>query len=730
MPSRGRQIGGCGSILFFIVIIAFYLLSNGQINLLGGGSDQPSGQDPFVQQQEQPDFSAPVESNFTPPVAASGSGETWTIMLYEDADDKILEKDIYVDLNEAERVGSSDRVRIVAQIDRFAGAYSGDGNWSGTRRYYISQDNDLERINSQIVQELGEVNMGDGGSLVDFVQWSVQNFPADHYVLILSDHGMGWPGGWSDPSHQGSGQTNAPLAERLGNNIYLNELDAALRLSRQAAGIDKFEIIGMDACLMAQIEVMAALQPHAKIAVASEETEPALGWAYASFLGDLVTDPDMSGEQLSQLIVASYIEDDQRIADPAARADFLGQGGSPLGDVFGFNPASADQVIAQLEQKITLAAIDLEAVPALMQSVNNFAFALQEEDQRRVAEARKYTQSYTNIFGRDVPPAYIDLGHFASIMARNTSSAQVKQAADQLIAALRQAVIAERHGAGKQGSTGLAVYFPNSALYASPLAGPQSYTVIADRFAADSLWDDFLAYHYVDRGFEQQTREAVVPGDGFPIRAPGLGNITVSEITASSRVAAPNQPVRLSVDISGGNIGYIYLFVGYLDQASNSIAILDTDFLESPETREVDGVFYPVWSEDFTMSFNWDPIVFAISDGQTRATALFTPQSYGATADQATYAVEGIHLCPERGNCQCTVVLPKRESGLRLRRDRRRRHGCAARDHPGPGRYLHHPAKVDRDLPLRRGTGVLRKRRDPRLWRTTHHLGAVVRRTG
>jgi len=208
---------------------------------------------------------------------------------------------------------------------------------------------------------------------------------------------------------------------------------------------------------------------------------------------------------------------------------------------------------------------------------------------------------------------------------------------------LRQAVVAERHGSGKQGSTGLAIYFPNSALYGSPLAGPQSYTVIADRFAADSLWDDFLAYHYVDRGFEQQTREAVVPGDGFPIRAPGLGNITVSEITASSRVAAPNQPVRLSVDISGGNIGYIYLFVGYLDQASNSIAILDTDFLESPETREVDGVFYPVWSEDFTMSFNWDPIVFAISDGQTRATALFTPQSYGATADQATYAVEGVY---------------------------------------------------------------------------------------
>ena len=250
-------------------------------------------------------------------------------MLYQDADDQILEKDIFVDFNEAERIGSSDRVKIVSQVDRFAGAFQGDGNWTGARRYYITQDNDLNRINSQVAQDLGEVDMANGQSLVDFVQWSVQNYPADKYVLILSDHGMGWPGGWSDPDPGGSSSSRAPLASRLGKNLYLMELDDALEQSRQITGIDKFEIVGMDACLMAQLEVMAALQPHAHYAVASEETEPSLGWAYASFLGDLVTNPDMSGAQLSQLIVQSYIEDDQRIADPAARADFMQGGFAP-----------------------------------------------------------------------------------------------------------------------------------------------------------------------------------------------------------------------------------------------------------------------------------------------------------------------------------------------------------------------------------------------------------------
>jgi hypothetical protein len=641
MPSRGKQVGGCGSIVVLLLIVAVYIFSNGQIDLMGSSSTGPA---------QQPEAASnPPVSNYTPPVAAFNSGQTWTIMLYQDADDQILEKDIFVDFNEAERVGSSDRVKIVSQIDRFAGAFQGDGNWSGARRYYITQDNDLNRINSQVTQELGEVNMADGDSLVDFVQWAAQNYPADKYVLILSDHGMGWPGGWSDPDPGGRDSSRTPLSSRLGENMYLMELEQALRKSHSAAGIDRFEIIGMDACLMAQMEVMTALQPHARYAVASEETEPSVGWAYASFLGDLVTNPDMSGAELSQRIVQSYIEGDQRIADPAARADFM-QGGSPLGGIFGFNPSSAEQVIAQIERDTTISAIDLDAFPNLMESANNFAFMLQNEDQRLVAEARSYAQSYTSIFGREVPPSYIDLGHFAALIANNTNTPKVKQAAEQLVADIKSTIVAEKHGSGKKGSTGLAIYFPNSTLYSSPLAGPQSYVEIASRFAYESLWDDFLAFFYMNRSFESQIRQPFVPDSGYSVRAPGQGTINVSGITKSSDTAAPNNPVRLSVDVTGENVGYVYLFVGYVDPSSNSIAVLDTDYLESPKTKQLNDVYYPVWGNNFTLSFNWEPTVFAINDGQTKATALFTPQNYGATYEKTTYAVEGIYAFADSGD--------------------------------------------------------------------------------
>jgi hypothetical protein len=261
-----------------------------------------------------------------------------------------------------------------------------------------------------------------------------------------------------------------------------------------------------------------------------------------------------------------------------------------------------------------------------------------------VAKARTYTQSYTSLFGRQVPPSYIDLGHFVLLMQANTSQDRTRQAADGVIASLRNAVLAEKHGANRKGSTGLAMYFPNSTLYSSPIAGPQSYTGIARRFADESLWDDFMAFHYLDRSFDPGEAQPYVPSGSYSTRAPGAGQITLSNIRASSAEVAPDQLVQLSVDVSGSSIGYIKLFVGYFDAASSSLNVTDTDYLESSDSREVGGVFYPEWGEgDFTMNYEWDVTVFGINDGTQNAVALFQPLQYGATAEDAEYVVDGLY---------------------------------------------------------------------------------------
>ncbi|MCA9925994.1 MAG: hypothetical protein KC421_26665 [Anaerolineales bacterium] len=641
-------------VLIILGLIAVCLI--GAFFIFGGG-DLLSGTD-FSQQaapQQEDDFFTAADAVPTQPPATfippppSTEGQTWLVMLYQDADDKILEQDIYLDLNEAERIGSNDRLHIVAQVDRYSAGYQGDGNWASTRRYYITQDSDLQRVSSQQIQDLGEVNMSDGDTLVDFVTWAIETFPADKHVLIMSDHGMGWPGGWSDPAPGGRGDASIPLASRLGDELYLMEIDEALQEIRAQTGLEQFELIGMDACLMGHLEVFSALQPHSRYAVASQEVEPALGWAYTGFLGELARNPDMTGADLGRFIVESYIDEDQRIVDDQARAEFLRQG-SPVGGLFsllgggGGSTMSASQLARQLEQNVTLTAVDLAVLPALMDSVNNLSFTLQDADQRSVAQARSYAQSFTSVFGSDIPASYIDLGNFVQLLQRQSSSSAVSAATNNVLAAINQAVIAEKHGPNKPGATGVSIYFPNSQLYNNPITGPESYTAIARRFAQDSLWDDFMAFHYTGRTFSSADTSLVIPDRAAGIEVPGAGGITVSDLFMSDNVAAPGQPILLSVDITGENVGYIYLFAGFFDRASNSIYVADNDYLEAPDTREADGVFYPDWgTEPFTMEFEWEPLVFALNDGVNSIVAPLTPQSYGATYEEATYTTDGIY---------------------------------------------------------------------------------------
>ena len=349
----------------------------------------------------------------------------------------------------------------------------------------------------------------------------------------------------------------------------------------------------------------------------------------------------MTGAELSRAIVDSYIDEDQRIVDDQARADLLRQG-SPMGGLFG-TPSSAE-VADQMGRNITLSAVDLSTIPALVEGVNDLCAALQEADQRPVAQARNYAQSFTNVFGRQVPPAYIDLGHWAQLLRDANAGEAVSRAADGVLEALRATVVAERHGAGKPGATGVAIYFPNSQLYGTPATGPASYTAIANTLSQRSLWDDYLAYHYTGRAFDPSDRQPIQPEEGAAVAAPGRGEITLTPVTLSDDVAAPGEPVLLSTDVTARNLGHIYLFAGYIDPQANSLYIADMDYLESADTREVEGVYYPVWPEEaFTLEFEWEPLMFAISDGVDTVTALLSPQTYGVAPEEAVYTVDGIY---------------------------------------------------------------------------------------
>lgn len=106
----------------------------------------------------------------------------------------------------------------------------------------------------------GEVSTGDPATLQDFVTWAKQNYPAQHYALIIDDHGHGHTGvAWDDHT------PGMELDCNLSRCLRLTELRQALT----AAG--KVDVLYMEACLMATIEAAWQLRDLTDYYVASEQ---------------------------------------------------------------------------------------------------------------------------------------------------------------------------------------------------------------------------------------------------------------------------------------------------------------------------------------------------------------------------------------------------------------------------------------------------------------------------
>ncbi|MBN2341611.1 MAG: hypothetical protein JXX29_04355 [Deltaproteobacteria bacterium] len=209
---------------------------------------------------------------------------TWTMMMYMDADSN-LEADMLIDLEEVSRVNTSDWLNILVLFDRHAQYDVSDGNWTGTRLFKVNPAvaGGLERLSEPLYLELTntgdneEKDMGDPATLDEFVYFSMSQFPADHYALVLSGHGNGWSkkGGEDappDPKFICSDDSGTS------NGISIQGELAPLLANR---GID---VLGFDACLMGMVEVAWAVKDSVSYVIASEGNEASYGWDYLTWL--------------------------------------------------------------------------------------------------------------------------------------------------------------------------------------------------------------------------------------------------------------------------------------------------------------------------------------------------------------------------------------------------------------------------------------------------------------
>ncbi|MCX6091018.1 MAG: clostripain-related cysteine peptidase [Candidatus Atribacteria bacterium] len=221
----------------------------------------------------------------SPPSAARGN--TWTFMVFLNGDND-LDSEALPDITSMEQVGSTNKVKIVVQYDSLTG---------GANRYLIQKGDNPFQVQSPKLQDLGEVNMGDGSTLVDFIRFCATNYPADRYALVLWNHGYGFKGGAKDISYDETSLDDA---------LTIPELSLALAEATSIIG-HPLDLLGMDACLMALVEVAFEVRNTSRVLVASQENVPGEGWDYAAVLEKLVTQPTMTEKELSPIITESYV---------------------------------------------------------------------------------------------------------------------------------------------------------------------------------------------------------------------------------------------------------------------------------------------------------------------------------------------------------------------------------------------------------------------------------------
>ena len=378
--------------------------------------------------------------------SGGGTGAKWTYMIYMGADNNLSSSGIG-DLIEMESVGSDGNIKIALQAE-FSTQYTdfGTSGYAGeTLRFLVSNDNDPDTVDLGSGQGIGNVDMGSPATLTDFINWAAATYPAEHYALVLWDHGAGWK-----KFTAVSGLKGAIQDETSGSFMSLPNLAKAVRDS----GVH-LDLIDFDACLMAMYEVAYEFSGLTDYLVFSEETEPGDGNPYHTILADLKNKPAMTGAELSDTTVERYYE---FYNAPETRAE-----------------------------NVTKSAIDMSLVPELHTAMLNLSEAIvtgYDTYSTAIAAAQANAQKYEY-------KSNLDLKDFVSRLVDNIPNGDIRTAAQAVNTAVTNMVISNRSiGAAASNSHGLAAFVPSKGQVSSDALYDElkKYNELACNQARATVW--------------------------------------------------------------------------------------------------------------------------------------------------------------------------------------------------------------------------------------------------
>ena len=404
---------------------------------------------------------------FIPSCITAREKRPWTFIVYAAADNNLRD---YAGRNmkQMATIGSNEFINIVVHLDiRLL------GQKKMTRRYYVEKNNPVQVTISEKVP----MDSGDPQTLISACSWAIKEYPADHYILILWNHGTGI----IDPYSRKQFDTNKlfsfnpetnnyeldrtigfiDLLEALndpkgicwddssGNFLTNQKLEFALNeiVSKQLKG-KKLDIIAFDACLMSMVEIAQITRQYANIQIGSQEVEPGAGWKY-----DEVLSPFARGSIDARTFSA-------HIVDAFAKAY------KPIGSQPGF----VDYTQSALDlNHIEELEINIDQVAQLLMQALQSPQAAQYKSCIAVSVSKKNVTHFNE-------PSYVDLSHLYKNLIKNLNNAALKS--NQLTAQLQKTleeglslisacVIKNASGSNLPLARGISIFFPEKRIHPS-----------------------------------------------------------------------------------------------------------------------------------------------------------------------------------------------------------------------------------------------------------------------
>lgn len=137
-------------------------------------------------------------------------------------------------------------------------------------------------------------DMANPDNVKEFINWGIETYPATSYMITFWNHGgeirgFGWVDGTDD-------------------HLTVNQIQTAIGQTDFITTGNKFDVIGFDACLMANLEVQTMLKDYAFYSVGSEETELGHGWNWKPIVEGMQSGSALYGDEIGTIIVDSYRE--------------------------------------------------------------------------------------------------------------------------------------------------------------------------------------------------------------------------------------------------------------------------------------------------------------------------------------------------------------------------------------------------------------------------------------